>query len=97
MEIKNEQEFFEALDACKEFAPKHRKDADSALLCVANYGEQAAFVMAGIGRNIVAATCCCLDQDKDFRYLMSAVAFEMAKANPENSHIIAVKPNKTKS
>lgn len=97
MEIKNEQEFFEALDACKEFAHKHRKDADSALLCVANYGEQAAFVMAGIGGNIVNATCCCLDQDKDFRTLMSAVAIQMQRINPHNTRIIPIQPNKTKS
>ena len=97
MKINNKQEFYEALDACKDFVHEQGKDAHAVLLAVANFGEDAAFVISGIGKDIVAATCCCLEQDKDFRHLMSAVALEMAKANPENSHILAVKPNKTKS
>ena len=97
MKISNEQEFFEALNACKDFVHEQRKENNAVLLAVAGFGENAAFVISGIGKNIVGATCCCLEQDKDFRHIMSAVALEMAKANPENSHILAVKPNKTKS
>ena len=41
MKINNKQEFYEALDACKDFVHEQGKDAHAVLLAVANFGEDA--------------------------------------------------------
>ena len=105
MKINTVEEFWDALDACKDFVCEHKGDTEHAmLLCVGAHEDRVGFLAAGNSRDVVSATCCALDNDPDFREIWSAVSMAFAKANSKVKILPAetvgefpVTPNKLKS
>ena len=103
MKINTVEEFWEALDACKNFAQEHEEEHGT-LLCVGAHGERVGFLVSGKGSDVVGATCCALDNDDAFREIWSAVSVAFARANAKvkvvNAKTVAefpVTPSKIKS
>lgn len=103
MKINTAEEFWEALDACKNFAQEHEEE-HGMLLCVAAHGERVGFLVSGKGSDVVGATCCAPDNDDAFREIWSTVSVVFARANAKvkvvNAQTVAefpVTPSKIKS
>jgi len=103
MKINTVEEFWDALNACKEFAHEH-EDEHGTLLCVGAFQDRVGFLLSGSGGDVVSATCCALDYDPNFREIWSAVSVAFAKANSKVKILPAetvgefpVTPNKLKS
>lgn len=103
MKINTAEEFWEALEACKNFAQEHEEE-HGMLLCVSSHGERVGFLVSGKGSDVVNATCCALDNDDAFREIWSAVSVVFAKASAKvkvvNAQTVGefpVTPSKIKS
>lgn len=103
MKINTVEEFWEALDACKNFAQEHEEE-HGMLLCVGAHKERVGFLVSGKGSDVVNATCCALDNDDALREIWSAVSVAFARANAKvkivNAKTVAefpVTPSKIKS
>ena len=103
MKISTAEEFWEALDACKNFASE-QKDDHAALFCVGGFGDRVGFLVAGNGSDIVSANCCALDNDDACRQIWSETSIHFARARSNVKVVSAetvgnfpVTPSKIKS
>ncbi|MBR5414140.1 MAG: hypothetical protein IK114_14100 [Fibrobacter sp.] len=88
MKINSVEEFWEALEACRNFASENQDEHRATLFCVGGYEDRVGFLLAGFGKDLIAANCCAIDNDQDCKEVWSETSIAFAKARGKNVRVI---------